>query len=74
MARTRFVSWSYDCDVQHCDNVLDVTRGDHVSTGRGTVVHDQGDADAVARQAGWTVGRLVRCPRCVALDSGGFGA
>lgn len=73
MPRTRHVTWTYSCDELGCGDHwpdgpghLDVSRGDHVETGRGTVVHDQADADAVARQAGWKLGRNVLCPSCTA--------
>ena len=71
MPRTRHVIWLYTCDYMTADGYpgcinteLEVTKGEHVETGRGTVVHDQADADAVARQQGWTIGRHVLCPIC----------
>lgn len=68
MAVTRCVTWVYDCDATTadgrpgCGRELEVSRGDECDTGRGTVVYDQADAHAVARQAGWTLGRVVLCP------------
>lgn len=71
MGRTRLVTWSYQCDADndahvyaHGFAILEVHKGERCDTGRGTVVHDQQDADAVARQQGWTVGRRVLCPAC----------
>lgn len=60
MGRTRVVIWRYDCDTDgHRPSLpggdpqsLEVAPGDGCSTWRGTVVHDQADADAMARQAG----------------------
>ena len=68
MPRVRTVTWTYDCDATTVDGLPDCGRelvlaqGDHVETGRSLVVHDQGDADAAARQDGWKVGRTVLCP------------
>lgn len=65
MPRTRLVIWRYECDfvlAVSCLNQLVLYRGQGCNTGRGTIIHDQADADAVARQDGWTVGRHVYCP------------
>lgn len=78
MPRHRTVAWTYECDDRQLVELgqtvhlqgLTVRRGDRCSTGRSTVVNDQGDADAVARQQGWTVGRRVLCP----IHAGGDGA
>lgn len=72
MPRTRIVVWTYTCDATTPDGRSDcwreysVGRGDQVSTGRGTVVHDQADADAAARTEGWKVASVVLCPVHVA--------
>jgi hypothetical protein len=70
MSRTRTVIWVYACDATMPDGRpgclagdLEVFSGQACNTGRGTVVHDQADADAVARQAGWKLGRVVLCPQ-----------
>lgn len=69
MARTRTVAWQYECDAalpgsptSSCDTIRTIRAGDPCSTGRGTTVHDQADADAAARSEGWSVGRHVMCP------------
>jgi len=64
MARTVIKEWRYECDhfgVPCSDNLV-LRLGDRCNTGRGTVIHDQADADAAARQDGWTVGKYVFCP------------
>ena len=68
MPRIRTVTWEYRCDnldldgLPDCIAALDINVGDHIETGRGTVIHDQADADAAARQDGWRVGRTTVCP------------
>lgn len=68
MPRTKVIIWSYECDAttpdgrRGCVRSYEVSRGDEISTGRGTVIHDQADADAAARQVGWKLGRVVLCP------------
>ena len=71
MARTRTVTWLYRCDADGCTHgpsfgpeTLTATSGDPCSTFRGTVIVDQADADAHARQAGWSVGKRILCPVC----------
>ena len=69
MPRTRTVVWTYSCDHLTCDGRPDcmarltIQQGAGIETGRGTVIHDQADADAAARQDGWTVGRIALCRR-----------
>lgn len=68
MPRSRTVVWEYRCDHLTCDGrpdcatTLTIAVGDRIDTGRGTVIHDQGDADAAARKDGWRVGRATVCP------------
>ncbi len=69
MPRSRTTIYVYRCDATTQDGRpaclegdLEVWREQSCNTGRSTVVHDQADADAVARQAGWTLGRVVLCP------------
>ena len=68
MSRVRQVSWIYFCDqtsrigLKSCTTELAIAKGDQRPTGRSLVVHDQADADAAARQDGWTVGKTVLCP------------
>ncbi len=69
MPRIRTVIWVYSCDATLPDGRagclegdLEVFKGAACNTGHGTVVHDHADADAVARQAGWTLGTVVLCP------------
>jgi hypothetical protein len=75
MPRTRIVSWIYECDalghndlpvgdVPHAS--LQVDKGAHLATGRGTVIREQADADDWIRRQGWTISaRRVLCPACV---------
>jgi hypothetical protein len=68
MPRFRTVTWTYFCDqtssvgLRCCQTELEVMKGQSCNTGRGIEVHSQADADAVARQDGWTVGTNVLCP------------
>lgn len=64
MPRTRSINWRYECDKTGlpCPQQLVLVQGNPCNTGRGLTIHDQADADAVARQDGWTVGRHVYCP------------
>jgi len=68
MTRSRYVRWEYECDMttstglRACHEVLEVGQGAQIPTGRSLEVHDQADADAVARQDGWKVGKTVLCP------------
>lgn len=71
MPRTKHIVWIYECDAstpdgrRACIESFEVARGDEVSTGRGTVIHDQADADAAARQHGWKLGKVVLGPLCM---------
>lgn len=68
MPRTRTVTWTYTCDVTTfdgrpaCDNVDTVTAGDRSDWSADGLVHNQGDADTVARRHGWSVGSFTFCP------------
>lgn len=72
MSRTRIVTWVYECDALRVspDDIphagVSVDRGAHLSTGRGTVIREQADADAWVRLQGWTVSaKRTVCPSCV---------
>lgn len=73
MGREKIVLWAYACD-RHSEHhrmhsLLEVHKGEACNTRRGTVVHDQADADEVARVAGWTVHpKGLACPQCTAAQ------